>query len=454
MREFIRIASGQGFWGDLQTAPMDQVRLGPIDYLVMDYLAEVTMSILHKQKSRNPILGYATDLIPLLEEILPDIVRKKIAVITNAGGANPIACRDALSAVVRKLGVGKLRVGIVFGDDIFGSLDTLAAKGIPLDNMETGEKLASVRSRLISANVYLGASPIVAALKQGAQIVITGRTADASLALAPMIYEFDWPEDDWDRRAAGIVAGHILECGGQASGGNFMGDWRSVPDLAHIGFPIAEVYPDGRFVITKHPATGGLVSCATVKEQLVYEIANPREYVTPDCVADFTTLRLEEIGANTVQVTGVKGKPATPFFKASMAFLDGYSAVGMLTYAWPGALEKARKADEILRDRLARLNLHFEAMRTEFLGYDSCFGPRAPLVGDLNEVVLRIAVRSKDRSAVERFGKELAPLILTGPPGATGYAGGRPKPVEVMAYWPALCPKSDVTPRVLVDEVP
>ena len=254
----------------------------------------------------------------------------------------------------------------------------------------------SLRSRasLVSANAYLGASPIVEALKEGAQLVITGRTTDTGLTAAPMIYEFEWLEDDWDRLAAGIVAGHILECGGQASGGNFSADWKSVPDLAHIGFPIAEAYPNGRFIVTKHPSTGGLVSMATVKEQLLYEIGDPREYVTPDCIADFTTIQLKDLGENEVEVTGVKGRPTTAFYKVSMAYSDGYTAYGTLTYAWPDALEKARKADEILRRRLADLDLQFDEIRTEFLGYDSCFGPNAPRIDDLNEVVLRIGVRS------------------------------------------------------------
>ncbi len=266
MKQSIRIASGQGFWGDLQTAPIDQVRNGPIDYMMMDYLAEVTMSILQKQKMRDRKLGYARDLVPLFEEILPDIVQKNIKVITNGGGVNPIACRDAIFAVAGKLNIKSLKVGVVLGDDILGEIDSLAAKGVTLDNMETGEKLDSIRSNVISANVYFGAFPIVEALKQGAQIVITGRTTDTGLTLAPMIYEFGWKDSDWNKLAAGTVAGHILECGGQASGGNFSADWKSVPDLAHIGFPVAEARHDGTFVITKHDRTGGLVSSATVKE--------------------------------------------------------------------------------------------------------------------------------------------------------------------------------------------
>jgi Acyclic terpene utilisation family protein AtuA len=453
MKDKIRTASGQGFWGDLLTAPIDQVTKGSIDYMMMDYLAEVTMSIMQKQKRKDPNLGYAKDLIPLMEQILPILVEKNIKVITNGGGVNPGACRNAIFGVAKKLGIKGLKVGVVLGDDILDQLEALREQGVALDNMESGEKLDSVRDRVMSANVYFGAWPVVEALKQGAQIVITGRTTDTGLTLAPMLYEFGWKENDWDKIAAGTVAGHILECGGQASGGNFSADWKSVPDLAHIGFPIAEAYPNAEIVITKHDNTGGLVSLQTVKEQLMYEIGNPVNYITPDCVADFTTIHLDDDGTNRVRMSRVKGKAATDSYKVSMSYLDGYTAIGTLTYAWPDALEKAKAADQILRTRLADLGLAFDEIRSEFMGYNSCHGPLSVKPDEINEVVLRFGVRGHDYNAVERFGKELAPLILTGPPAVTGFAGGRPKPSEVVAYWPALIPKSAVAPRVQVLEV-
>ncbi len=421
--------------------------------MMMDYLAEVTMSIMQKQKRKDPKLGYAKDLIPLMEQILPVCVQKDIKVITNGGGVNPVACSEAILASAKKLGIKKLKVGVVVGDDILERIDGLTQKGIGLKNMETGEKLESVRDRLQSANVYFGAFPIVEALKAGAQIVVTGRTTDTGLTLAPMIYEFHWAANDWNKIASGTVAGHILECGGQASGGNFSAGWRSVPDMARIGFPIAEAQPNGEIVITKHENTGGLVSLETVKEQLVYEIGNPKEYITPDCIADFTTINLEQEGNNRVRVSDVKGKASTEFFKVSMSYLDGYTAFGTLTYSWPDALEKARKADEILRTRLSDLRLEFDEIRTEFIGYNSSHNSIAPAIDDPNEVMLRIGVRSKSSGAVERFGKEIAPLILTGPPSVTGFAGGRPKPSEVISYWPALIPKSAITPEVMVMEL-
>ena len=457
MKEKIRIASGQGFWGDLPRAPIDQIKRAnaesPVDYLMMDYLAEVTMSIMQKQKLKDPRAGYARDLVEVIDKILPDIVEKNIRVITNGGGVNPEGCRDAIFEVARRRGI-PIKVGIVLGDNILDSIDAITAAGHPLKNMETGEPLADVRSRLLSANVYFGAWPIVEALRQGAQIVITGRTTDTGLSLAPMIHEFGWKEHDWDLLAAGTVAGHILECGAQSSGGNFSADWKSVKDFVNIGFPIAEAYPNGEFIITKHPKTGGKVSRQTVAEQLLYEIGDPREYITPDCIADFTSIQLDDLGRDRVRVFGIKGREYTPSYKVSMSYNDGFSAAGTLTYTWPDAMEKARLADKILRGRLKILGVNFDEFRTEYLGYNSCHGPLVTTrEEDVEEVILKFAVRGKDKESFTTFGKEIAPLILTGPPSVTGFAGGRPKPSEVVAYWPALLDKSAVTPRVVVEEV-
>lgn len=450
MKEKIRIASGQGFWGDMVDAPFRQITEGPVDYLVMDYLAEVTMSILQKQKLRDPKLGYARDIPPLMERILPIVKDKGIKVITNGGGVNPYSCKDAIIEVAKKLGIKGLKIGIVIGDDILNRIDNLLDSGIELKNMETGESIRTVKDKILSANVYLGAGGVVEALQNGADIIMTGRVTDTGLTLAPMIYEFGWNFSDFNLMATGTVAGHILECGGQASGGNFLGDWKSVPELDKIGFPIAEAHPDGTVFITKHDGTGGIVNVATVSEQLVYEIGDPKDYITPDCIADFTSIQLEESGNNRVKVTGVKGQPATEFYKVSMSYLDGYSAFGSLTYCWPDALDKAQAAEEILRKRLDALGLTFDEIKSEFQGYNACHGPLANTPDDPSEIVLRIGVRSHDKKSVERFGMEIAPLILTGPPGVTGFAGGRPKPSEVVAYWPALIPKSAVKYEVEV----
>jgi hypothetical protein len=435
MKSSIRIASGQGFWGDLLSAPLAQVSQGQIDYLMMDYLAEVTMSIMQKQKLKNPALGYAKDLVDTCEQILPFLKERGIKLITNGGGVNPLAARDAIFAVAKKLGITGLKIGVVLGDNILPRIDELIAGGHAMKHMETGELIAGVKDKLLSANVYLGAFPIVEALKQGADIVLTGRTTDTGLTLAPMIHEFGWAADDWDRLSAGTVAGHINECGAQASGGNFLGDWRSLPDMANVGFPIIEAYPDGSFIVTKHEGTGGRVSRETVSEQLMYEIGNPAEYITPDVVADFGSIHIEDVGENRVRVFGITGKPATPFLKVSASYADGYIAFGTLTYSAPEALDKAQAADAILRTRLQNLGLSFEEIRTEFVGMNACHGAMADRrTPDFtpNEVMMRVGVRSRDIKSVERFGKELAPLILTGPPSVTGFAGGRPKPSEVV----------------------
>jgi hypothetical protein len=409
---------------------------------------------MQKQRARDPQGGYARDFIPLMKQILPSCVERNICVTANAGGVNVEGCAEAVREVARELGLkGRFRIGIVTGDDIMSRLDELLARGIELRNMDTGEPLSAVRERIQSANVYLGAWPMVEALNGGAQVVITGRATDTGLTLAPLIHEFGWEETDWDRLSAGTIAGHIIECGAQASGGNCQYDWRNIPDLANVGFPIAEAYPDGHFFITKHDGTGGRVSVPVVKEQLLYEMGDPHAYITPDCVADFTTIQLEEAGRDRVRVFGIRGRPATDSLKVSISYSAGYKAVGTLVYSWPDAYAKAQAADKILRARLERLGLRFEQILTEFVGANATHGPLAgEPSSELAEVQLRVGVRDGDKRAVERFTKEIAPLVLTGPPGVTGFAGGRPKVEEIVAYWPALIPKTELTPRVVVSE--
>ncbi|HIL56290.1 MAG TPA: DUF1446 domain-containing protein [Rhodothermales bacterium] len=452
-RPSLRIASGQGFWGDLQRAPIDQARNGPIDVLVMDYLAEVTMSIMQKQKLRDPSKGYARDFVEVCTELAPDVVEKGFKIISNAGGVNPVACAEAIVEGARQRGATGLKVAVVTGDDLLDRLDDLLADGVELKHMETGQKLAEVRDQIVSANAYLGAGPIVEALELGADIVVTGRTTDTGLTLAPMIHAFGWDVADWDKMAAGTVAGHILECGAQSSGGNFT-DWQTVPDMAGIGFPIVEARPDGTFTVTKHEGTGGLVNRGTVSEQLLYEIGDPTDYITPDVVADFTSIHLEDEGDDRVRVHGIRGTEDTPFLKVSAAYADGWKATSTLVYAWPDASKKARAAAEILRQRLDALGLQFDEYRAEILGLSALSeieDQDAP--ADLDEVQLRVSVRGKDKEAVTQFGREIAPLILTGPSAVTGFAGGRPRPSEVIAYWPALIPKDRVHTEVRVLEV-
>jgi hypothetical protein len=448
----IRIANGQGFWGDSLEAPVEQVRRGPLDYLTLDYLAEVTMSILQKQRARDPKLGYARDFVDMIARVLPDLKERRIRVIANAGGVNPKACCDAVLEVAKRQGIA-VRAAVVAGDDIMGRLDDFLARGVELNNMETGEPLSAIRAQVQSANVYFGAFPVAQALGQGAEIVITGRVTDTGLALAPMIHEFGWKADNWDRLAAGTIAGHTVECGAQCTGGNCQVDWETIPNLADIGYPIIEAEPDADFVITKHAGTGGRVTVESVKEQLLYEMGDPSEYITPDCIADFTTIHLDQAGPDRVRFSGIKGRPATPFYKVSISYSAGFKAIGSLVYAWPGAYKKARAAEKILRQRLDRLGLRFDAMRAEFLGANACHGipaaePPPEIEPHLPEVVLRFGVRGENRAAVERFTREIPPLALNGPPVVSGLGSGRPQVEEIVAYWPALISKAEVQPEV------
>jgi hypothetical protein len=429
----VRVAAGQGFWGD--------------------YLAEVTMSIMQKQKSRDPKFGYARDFVPLMERILPDLAERGIRVTSNAGGVNPRACAEAVREAARRLGLAsRVKIALVTGDDILPRLDDLLGRGHALSDLDTGRPLSEVRDRVLSANAYLGMAPIVEALRRGAQVVITGRVTDTGLTLGPLVHEFGWSPNDWDRIAAGTVAGHIIECGAQASGGNLLKDWQRVKGLADPGFPIVEASPDGTFVITKHPGTGGVVSVASVTEQLVYEMGDPTTYITPDGIADFTTIQLRQERKDRVRVSGIRGRPRTDKLKVSIAYFYGYKAVGTLVYSWPDAYAKARAADQVLRQRLKDLGLEFEQILTEFVGVDATHGPLAgPPDPEIPEVQLRVGVRAREKAPVERFTREIAPLVLTGPPSVTGFAGGRPEVQEVVAYWPALIDRTEIEPQVRVE---
>jgi hypothetical protein len=443
----IRIANGQGFWGDWLEAPVRLVEQGPIDYLALDYLAEITMSILQKQRQADPNLGYARDFPPLVARLARPIRERGITVIANAGGVNPVAC----AREVVRLAPG-LRVAVVLGDDVYGRIDEFLAKGYDLRDMDTGAPISAIRGRILSANAYIGAFPLVEALATGAHVVIAGRSTDTALTLAPMAHRFAWRPDDYDKLAAGTIAGHIIECGAQSSGGNCQVDWQSIPDMANIGYPIVEAEPDGSFTVTKHAAAGGRVNIHTVKEQLLYELGDPRNYITPDCVADFTSVQLEETGADRVRVWGIRGGPRPPSLKLSISYTNGWKAIGTLVYSWPQALEKARAADRIVRQRLADLGLQFDEIYTEFFGVNACLGPAAPPNPDPPEVQVKIGVQGADKRSVDRFTRELIPLVLNGPPGATGFGEGRPPVREIVAYWPALAPREEIVTRVEVVE--
>ena len=443
----IRIANGQGFWGDWLEAPVRLIEEGPIDFLALDYLAEITMSILQKQKLADPDLGYARDFPPLIARIGRLIRERGVTVIANAGGVNPIACAREVVRVAPGL-----KVAVVLGDDVYHRIDDFLARGYELRDMDTGEPIAGIRDRIVSANAYIGAFPLAEALATGAQVVIAGRSTDTALALAPMVHRYGWTATDYDKLAAGTIAGHIIECGAQCTGGNCQVDWQSIPDMANIGYPIVEADPDGSFVVTRHPSAGGRVSLDSVKEQLLYELGDPERYITPDCIADFTSIRLSDAGSDRVRVSGIRGRERPPSLKLSIAYTNGWKAIGTLVYSWPQALEKARAAEAIVRARLQRLGLRFEEIYTEFFGVDACLGPAAPPNPDPPEIQLRIGVRGQDKKAVDRFTRELIPLVLNGPPGATGFGEGRPAVREIVAYWSALIPREEIDTRVEVVE--
>jgi hypothetical protein len=443
----IRIANGQGFWGDWLEAPVRLVEQGPIDYLALDYLAEITMSILQKQKQADPNLGYARDFPPLIARIAGHIRERGVRVIANAGGVNPIACARE---VVRQ--APGLKVAVVLGDDVYPRLDEFLGKGYEMRDMDTGEAIGGIRGRIQSANAYIGAFPLAEALATGAHVVVAGRSTDTALTLAPMVHRFGWQPEDTDKLAAGTIAGHIIECGAQCTGGNCQVDWQSIPNMADIGYPIVEAAPDGTFVVTKHAGAGGRVTTHSVKEQLLYELGDPKNYITPDCVADFTSIQLAGDGPDRVRVTGIRGGARPPSLKLSISYSNGWKAIGTLVYSWPQAMEKARAADRIVRERLERLGLRFDEIYTEYFGVNACHGPAAPPNPDPPEVQIRIGVRGQDRKAVDRFTRELIPLVLNGPPGATGFGEGRPAVREIVAYWPALIPREEIATRVEVVE--
>ncbi len=443
MKKKIRIGNAGGYWGDDLTAIKRQLTGGKLDYITMDFLAEITMSILQRQKQKNPQLGYATDFLTQMEDCLEMIVKKKVVVISNAGGINPIG----LAKKIVELARGKrlsIKVGVVNGDDILSDLDSLTARGEKFQNMETGASFKGVRSRVTSANVYLGAEPVVKALKEGCQIIVTGRVTDTGITLAPMIHEFGWSENDWDKIASGIIAGHIIECGAQSSGGNIT-DWEEVPSFHNIGYPIIEMEPSGEFTVTKHSKTGGLVSEKSVKEQLVYEMGDPSNYITPDGIACFDTVQLAVQGKNRVRISGIKGKPATDMFKISMSYNEGYKASGSLLVSGPNVIKKSKKIADLI---WKKLNYKYEATSTAMVGTGSIW-PSQLNSCQPNEIFLTFGVRDKNKERVNQFGKTLPALILSGPSGMAVTSGGRPRPSQVVAYWPALMKKDKISSRVI-----
>jgi Acyclic terpene utilisation family protein AtuA len=451
MSERYIIANAAGFWGDRTDVLGEQVRGGPVDVVMLDYLAEITMSILRKQKQRDPTAGYARDFLVALDGALPELIERGVKVVTNAGGINPRGLAEAAAQRLAERGHRGVPIAVVSGDDVLDALEAVAASAPDgLANMDGGAAFSSIADRVLSANVYLGAGPIAEALQGGAQLVITGRCTDSALALGPLWAHHGWTADDYDRLAAGIVAGHVIECGGQASGGNFAGGWSQVPRLAELGYPLAEVAADGDMIITKHPSLGGLVTPAVIKEQLLYEIGDPARYLTPDVTADFTSIELEDLGDNRVRISGVTGTAPPAHLKISIGYQAGYKNMVALTFVWPDAVERARATEQLLLERCTKLGLRIEAHHVDLIGLSGAHGPMAPAAGEQpNEVLFRMAIRTSDRDSAVRFGAEMAPLITSGLPGAcSGNMTGRPAPEIVVDHWPALVARDCVTPRI------
>lgn len=450
MTRGVRIGGGLGYWGDDTAAPGRLVREAGIDYLVMDFLAEVTMSIMRKQMRRDPDRGYARDIIPILRDCLPHAVERDVRIICNAGGVNPRACARAVRELSAEMGLADVVVvAAVTGDDLMPRLDELVSRGVELTNTETGEPFAAVADRLASANAYVGADSIVEALERGANVIVTGRVADPSLTLGALRYEHGWKSDQWDLLAAGIVAGHLIECGAHVTGGNHQAAWQDVPEMGDIGFPVVEVDADGRILLGKSPHSGGVVDEQTTIEQLLYEIGDPTAYLAPDVSADWTTMSVREIGKDLVEITGVTGRPRPATLKVSACYPDGYSMSSLMLYSAPDAPGRARKAQEILEFRIGRLGLEIDEKRWDHIGLGAVHERRTPTTytGEPNEVVLRFAARSASRKDLERVAVELS-TVFHGPPGKTTLVPGRSRPSEVLSYWPTLVPRQLVQTSV------
>ncbi|MFZ5644869.1 MAG: acyclic terpene utilization AtuA family protein [Bacillota bacterium] len=445
----VRIGAGQGFWGDSPFPALQVVKAGNISYLCGDALAELTLAILQKARQKDPAKGYVEDMFFSL--LLQPCREKGIKLLTNAGGINPAGAGQMVYDLAKKMGLKGLRIAVITGDDLLSRLGELRNIGISLCDMESGEDISSILDRILFANAYLGAGPMVEALGMGADVVIAGRTADPAQFLAPMVFELGWRWDDWDRLAAGILLGHLMECSGQSTGGNFSGDWWSIPGMERIGYPVAEVWENGDAVLTKPDGTGGRVDLMTVREQMLYEVHDPSAYITPDVVADFTSPALIVDGPDRVRITGMKGRPRPENLKVSVGYSDGWLGEAVIRYSWPHAMNKARKAEEIVKNQFAALGLNFEEVLTEYIGYNSLSGPLAWGDGeDLNEVGLRIAVKTRNKLDAARMPRLLPPLALNGPPTASG-AGGMPRPRELMGVWSALVPREEVEKQVKID---
>ncbi len=450
----VRLGSGSAYWGDMLEPAIELAEKGNLDYLGFDHLAELTMSILQRMRTKDPTKGYIPDVLPFMRKLLPIAVKNKVKLITNGGGANPEAAADEVVKIARELGFKGLKIGVVTGDDILHRLDDILAKGIVLRNLDTGEEdISRIKDRIVAANAYTGADSIIDALKAGADVVIAGRVSDNALYVAPLMYEFGWEFADgyWDKIGAAITVGHIIECAECCTGGA-SNMWKQAPELWRIGFPIAEVDENGNAVITKVPGSGGLINQWTIKEHLVYEVHDPANYLMPDGIADFTALKIEEIGKDQVKVTNMKGKPRPTHLKVQIGYKEGFVAEGIVILPWPDAYEKAKQAEQVVRGRLEVVGVKPQEIRFDYIGINALHGPVAPEpTGELNEVGLRVAARCNTFEEADKVRREVTHLwTLAG----VGSSFGAPIPVrQIIGLWPTLIPREEIPTQFMIKEV-
>jgi hypothetical protein len=449
----VRVGAGLGFYGDSWRPVRASIERGGVQYIASDHLSELTLAILQKDRQKDPAAGYARDAVPMLTELWPLAATHGVKFVLNAGGLNPQGAREAIARAFRDKG-WKATIATVTGDSVLERIGELRAAGEPLAHMDTGGDISAVRERMLFANAYLGAQPIAEALARGADIVLTGRVADAALTLGPLAHEFGWQWDDWDRMAAGLTLGHLLECSGQGSGGNFgsAGEWAKVPDYAHLGYPIAEVSADGSALFTKPPGTGGRISFDTIRQQLLYEVHDPHAYVSPDVVLDMGTIRFDDEGGDRVRISGATGAARPPKLKIVAGYQDGWMGTGMIGFAWPEAYAKCEKSAQIIQTLVEERGWAIEDTNVEYIGYNSLLGANAdPTYRDqLNECFLRMTVRTKDKRVADGFGRLFPWLGLSGPPYVGSMKGIQPAK-ELLGIWPALVSRDLVEKNVKIE---
>ena len=449
----VRIGAGLGFYGDSWRPVRASIESGGVKYIASDHLAELTLAILQKDRQKDAAAGYARDVVPMLGELWPLAAKHGVKFVVNAGGLNPHGAREAVARALRDQG-WKARIATVTGDSIADRLDELQANGETLAHMDTGADVATVRDRLLFASAYLGAQPIAEALGRGADIVITGRVADAALSLGPIMHELNWRWDDWDRLAQGLTVGHLLECSGQASGGNFgsADEWAKTQDFLHLGYPIAEVSADGDALFLKAPGTGGRISFDTLRQQLLYEVHNPHAYYSPDVVLDMGTLRFDDLGRDQVRVTGASGAPRPETLKVVAGYHDGWMGTGIIGFSWPDAYKKCETSAEIIKGLVAERGWPVEDTHISYIGYDALLGANADATyrDQLNECFLRMTIRTRDRRVADGFGRLFPWLGLSGPPYAGGFKGIQGAK-ELLGIWPTLVRRDLIEPHVTVD---